>query len=116
MQKPEILKAEKSIRKRVKKQVEKYSDPNHKSFDEEIDEKFGKIDDFSDYRKERENKKVETAWDYEPSFFMEDGEVSVLYRDTFKKPKEIPLNEAELVTPEKILREEAEKNMQKKLI
>lgn len=65
----------------LRKEVEKYADPNVKSFDEQCNDIHGEVDDYNNYYLKRENDKPKTFYDYSPDYFMAKEEPRVVKHD-----------------------------------
>jgi hypothetical protein len=91
-----------------------YFDPQvDKSMDQILDEKFGPMDDYTDYSKLRTNDSVPAIYEYNAKYFLEKDQKSNIYRDPFEPPKYISQKEGELFDYEEYLREEAKKGVKK---
>lgn len=64
----------KRFKKWLRTQVNNFDITKEKTIEQIIEEKFGKLDDYSDYKKDRKTRLVNAIYNYSPSFFMEKDE------------------------------------------
>jgi hypothetical protein len=84
-----------------------------KSMDQILDEKFGPMDDYTDYSMQRTNDSVPAIHHYGAKYFLEKDEKLTIYRDAFNPPKYISPNEGEMFDYEQYLKEEAQKGLKR---
>ena len=75
--------------------------------DQILDEKFGKLDDYTDYSKVRKNEEVPAIYHYSPKFFMDKDEKVIVEHDPFNPPKFISPEDGERFDYEQMMKEEA---------
>ena len=91
-----------------------YFDPNKdKTLDQILDEKFGKLDDYSDYNLNRTNDNIPAIYHYSPKFFMGKDERVLVEHDPFEPPKYISPEEGEFFDYEDMMKEEAKKGIKR---
>ncbi len=93
--------------------VNSFDPSKDKTMDQILDEKFGKMDDYSDYNKDRKSSAVPIIYNYSPSFFMGKEEKRLVEHDKFDPPKYISREEGELFDYEEYMREEAKKGLKR---
>lgn len=81
--------------------------------DQILDEKFGKLDDYSEYAKTREEKTVPAIYHYSRDYFMEKDEKRIVEQDPIVFPKYISKTDGELFDYEEMVREEAAKGVKR---
>ncbi len=84
-----------------------------KTLDQILDEKFGKIDDYSDYNKDRKTETVPAVYNYSPKFFMDKDEKVIIDHDAFQAPKYISPTEGEMFDYEEYMKDEAKKGLKR---
>lgn len=93
--------------------VNSFDPVKDKTMDQILDEKFGKMDDYTDYDRNRSSNTVPIIYNYSPSYFMGKDEKKIVDHDKFDPPKYISREEGELFDYEEYLREEAKKGLKR---
>jgi hypothetical protein len=87
-----------------------YFDPEKdKSMDQILDEKFGKLDDYTDYHKERKNNDLAAIYHLSPQYFMGKNDKVIIEREPFEIPKYISPHDGEIFDYEEMIKQEARK-------
>ncbi len=101
------------FRRWLKVSVNYFNPEVDKSMDQILDEKFGKMDDYTDFSLKRKINSIPAIYHYSPKFFMEKDEKVLIDRDPFDHPKYISPQEGELFDYEEFLKEEAKKGLKR---
>lgn len=99
----------KKFKRWLKVYVNYFNPETDKTMDQILDEKFGKLDDYTDYNLNRVNKEVPAIYHYYPKYFMDKNDKSIVEHDPFVPPKYISPEDGELFDYEEMMREEARK-------
>lgn len=103
----------KKFKRWLKLKVNKFDPQKDKTMDQILDEKFGKLDDYSDYNLIRKNKLVPAIYHYNRDFFMEKDEKRIVEEEPFNFPKYISPKEGEYFDYEEFILEESRKGKKK---
>jgi hypothetical protein len=97
----------------IKVYVNYFNPEKEQTLDQILDEKFGKMDDYTDYNLERKVDTVPAIYHYTPKFFMSKDEKVLIDHDPFVPPKYISPLEGEFFDYEDMLKEEAKKGIKR---
>lgn len=98
------------FKKWLKAHTNNFNEETDKTMHQILDEKYGKMDDYSDYDKVRENPNIPAVYHYNNRFFMEKDEKEMVKHDPQGIPFEITIkNGGEEFDYDAMIREEAKK-------
>jgi hypothetical protein len=103
----------KKLKRWLRAHINSFDSSKEKTMDQILDEKYGEVDHYTQYNKQRENTSIPAVRHYSPEFFMDKTEKRFVSHEPLVFPKYINPQEGEVFDYDEMLKEEAKKGLKR---